>query len=40
MKGWGPGRAYWTQRAVRLGLPLPPLSGDWAFYQGEKFLRG
>jgi len=40
MKGWGPGRAYWTQRAVRLGLPLPPLSGDWAFYQGDKFLRG
>ncbi len=39
MKGWGPGRAFWTQRAVRLGLPLPPLKGDWAFFQGDKFLR-
>lgn len=39
MKGWGPGRAYWIQRAVRLGLPLPPLKGDWAFFQGDKFLR-
>ncbi len=39
MKDWGPGRAYWTQRAARLGLPLPPLKGDWAFFQGDKFLR-